>query len=235
MIEQNIRALIIDDDRDLLQLTKLLLSRAGVTVYTAPGGLDGLRQFYTHAPHLVIIDLMMPDVDGREVCRHIRQNSSVPIIMLTALTADKDIVSALDAGADDYLTKPFSPQVLLARSRAVLRRAALPPDKETVPIYDDGYLTINPNEHRVLINGKAVKLTPTEFRLLVYLFSNAKRIMTFQQILAAVWGEEYVDHNQYVHVYIRRLREKIEPEPQNPVYLTTEHGIGYQFEMPALR
>lgn len=222
--------LIIDDDLELLRLVKLLFSRAGSRVFTADNGLEGLRQLYAHQPDLVILDLMMPDMDGWQVCRQIRQLSDVPLIMLTALTGEAELIRGLDYGADDYVTKPFSPEVLLARARATLRRAALPSLAETPTIYNDGYLTIDLKQRRIAVGGQMVKLTATEYRLLAYLFQNANRPLTYQQILENVWGEAYQGNNEYVHVYLRYLRRKLEADPNNPTYLLTEHGVGYRFE-----
>lgn len=227
---QGTTVLVIDDDHTLLEMMGTILSREGATVYLADSGSEGLRLFHDHPPHLVILDLMMPKMDGWEVCRHIRQISEVPIIMLTALAQDNDIIRGLTTGADDYVTKPFSSGVLLARSRAVLRRAALPPTVGVSPTYNDGYLTIDLGERRVLVQGQTVRLTATEYRLLAYLVEHAGRVLTFDQILQNVWGEEYRGNAEYVHVYVQRLRKKLEADPHNPIYLLTEHGIGYQFE-----
>lgn len=224
------RILYIEDEPEMIELTRMVLEREGFEVLGAMGGNEGLEKIKQEKPDLILLDLMMPEMDGWEVCRHIRQISEVPIIMLTALAQDKEIIRGLAAGADDYVTKPFNPEVLLARSRAVLRRAALPPAIEASPTYNDGYLTIDLGERRVLVQGEIVRLTATEYRLLAYLVQHAGRVLTFDQILQKVWGEEYSGNAEYVHVYIQRLRKKLEPDPSSPTYLTTEHGIGYQFE-----
>lgn len=222
--------LIIDDDPELLQLVDLIFSRAGSRVFTAVNGREGLRQFYAHQPDLVILDLMIPDMDGWEICRQIRQLSDVPLIMLTVINREAEIIRGLNYGADDYVTKPFNPEVLLARARATLRRAALPPPLEAPSVYNDGYLMIDLKQHRVAVGGQIVKLTTTEYRLLAYLFQNANQALTYQQILESVWGEVYQGNTEYVHVYIRFLRRKLEADPGNPTYLLTEHGVGYRFE-----
>jgi two-component system KDP operon response regulator KdpE len=227
--------LIIDDDPTLLGIAELIFSRAGGQVYTATSGQEGLCQFYAHRPDLVLLDVMMPDMDGWQVCERIRQLSDVPIIMLTALGQDDDIMRGLDCGADDYVTKPFSLKVLAARARAILRRAALPSVTEKPATYSNGYLTIDLGQRQVVVRGEPLKLTPTEYRLLAYLLRNAGRVLTFQQILESVWGWEYQGNAEYVHVYTSRLRQKLEEDPKNPQYLLTEHGVGYSFrKLPAV-
>ena len=224
------KILIIDDDLLMLHLVGQTLSLAEGQVYSATNGPEGLKKFYVHQPNLVILDIMMPGVDGFEICRLIRQSSNVPIIMLTALGQEKDIVRGFNCGADDYVTKPFSPDVLVARVQAVLHRAALPAVVEELVVYNDGYLTIDIKQRRVRVRGESVKLSTKEYQLLVYLFENAGRILTIYQILEKVWGWEYRDNVDYVHVYVHHLRQKLEENPKSPRYLLTEHGIGYRFE-----
>jgi two-component system KDP operon response regulator KdpE len=224
------KILIIDDDPFMLHLVEQTLSLAGNQVYTSTNGPEGLKQFYVHQPDLVILDIMMPGVDGFEICRLIRQSSNVPIIMLTALGQEKDIVRGFNCGADDYVVKPFSSDVLVARVQAVLHRAALPAVVEEPVIYNDGYLTIDIEQHRVHVRGDPIKLSAKEFQLLVYFFQNAGRILTISQILENIWGWEYRDNVDYVHVYVHHLRQKLEENPKSPKYLLTEHGIGYRFE-----
>ena len=224
------KILIIDDDPDLVKLVEYSLLQQGYEVCKAYSGPDGLQQMHNHQPDLIILDIMMPEVDGWQVCRRIREMSNVPIIMLTAKGREEDIVRGLDYGADDYLTKPFSIKELLARVRAVLRRAALPPSTEAAMTYDDGYLTVNLAERRVTVRGEPVKLTPTEYRLLACLVENAGRVLTYRQLLENVWGWEYMNDVDYVRIYIWRLRQKIEKTPSQPQYILTEHGVGYRFE-----
>lgn len=228
MADQKI--LIVDDDVALLRMVKRALTEADYQVITAANGQEALRQFYDQRPDLVILDVMMSKMDGWETCRSIRQLSNVPIIMLTAQGSDADIMRGLDLGADDYVVKPFSLNVLLARVRAALRRATLPASEEEAIAYHDDYLTIDLDKRRVLVNAQPIKLTATEFKLLAYLVRNAGRVLTFTQILENVWGWEYRDSIDYVHVYTSHLRQKLEPEPRNPRYLITEHGVGYVFE-----
>lgn len=225
--------LIIDDEQSILRWLAGVLSQAGYQTYTAIGGPDGLRKFYTLRPDLVILDLMMSDVDGWTVCERIRQVSTVPMILLTGLSQENLIIRGLEYGADDYLIKSCSLEMLLAKVRTVLRRAALPPTAQNAVTYSDNRLTIDLDKRRVLIMGEPVKLSATEYALLVYLFQNAGQVLTFQQILEQVWGETDHGNIDYVHVYISHLRRKLEANPKKPVYLLTEYGVGYRFEKQA--
>ena len=227
---QSKKILVIDDDVNLGQAIKLTFVRAGSEVFTAVDGRDGLRQFYEHRPDLVILDVRMPDIDGWETCRQIRLLSNVPVIMLTTMDKDQDVLRGFDYGADDFVTKPFSRDVLLARARAVLRRVELLSEGDDHSIYNDEYLNIDLHKRRVLVNGEQIQLTATEFRLLSYLMKNAGQILTYQNILDKVWGWEYQDSIDYVHVYISHLRRKLEADPRSPHYVITERGIGYRFE-----
>lgn len=225
---QGKRILIIDDDPALVHLLEIKYSRAKAQVYTATNGIEGLREFYSCQPDLVLLDLMMPQMDGWEVCRHIRQFSEVPLIIFTALGQDKNMVRGLDAGATDYVTKPVNPDVLLARSRAALRQGTTSSQKRD--LYSDDYLTINLNTREVYVDGKPIKLTAKEYGVLACLIQNVGQVVTVQQVLEKVWGWEYGDSIDYVHVYISRLRQKLEVDPKHSKYLLTEHGVGYRFE-----
>lgn len=227
---QNAKILVIDDDPEILELLELFLSRAGAQTFTARNAQDGLRQFYECRPDLVILDLMMPGMDGWEVCERLRQLADVPIMMLTALSSSQDMVRGLDCGADDYVAKPFEKQVLLARVRALLRRVGRPATEAPPGMYDNGHLAIDLEGRRVSVRRQPVRLTPTEFKVLSYLAGNASRVLTHEQILKRVWGPECQDSAQYVHVYIHRLRQKLEEDPAEPRYLITEPGVGYRFE-----
>lgn len=227
---QNKKILVIDDDVNLGQAIRLTFARTGAEVFTAVDGRDGLRQFYEHRPDLVILDVRMPDIDGWETCRQIRLLSNIPIIMLTTLDKDEDVLRGFDYGADDFVTKPFSRDVLLARARAVLRRVELLNEADDQTIYHDDYLNIDLRKRRVVVDGEQTQLTATEFRLLSYLLQNAGQVLTYQNILDKVWGWEYQDSIDYVHVYISHLRRKLEADPRNPRYVLTERGIGYRFE-----
>ncbi len=227
---QGKKILVIDDDVSLCQTIKFTFTRVGAEVVTATDGREGLQQFYRHRPDVVLLDVRMPDVDGWETCRQIRMLSNVPIIMLTTLHRDEEIVRGLDLGADDFVSKPFSREVLLARARAVLRRVDQPVADENVTGYNDEYLTVNLERRKVSVGGKTVQLTATEFRLLSFLLQNAGQVLSYQTILDKVWGGEYRDNVDYVHVYLSHLRRKLEADPRNPRYLVNERGIGYRFE-----
>lgn len=227
---QGTRILVIDDDISLCQTIKYTFSRVGADVITATDGRDGLQQFYRYRPDLVLLDVRMPGIDGWEACRQIRLMSSVPIIMLTTLHKDEEIVRGLDLGADDFVTKPFSREVLLARARALLRRTEQINAEPTMTGYSDNYLTVNLEKRRIFVQGKQISLTSTEFRLLSYLMQYADQVIPYQTLLNKVWGEEYQDNIDYVHVYLSHLRRKIEADPRSPRYLVNERGIGYRFE-----
>jgi two-component system, OmpR family, KDP operon response regulator KdpE len=221
--------LVVDDDYDIRQITTVTFQRAGAKVITAANGAEGLRKFYTHKPDLVVLDIMMPGENGWDICREIRKLSDVPLIMITALHRDEEIIRSLDAGADDFVTKPFSIDVLSARARAVLRRSHPVLEDSRPTSYEDADLQICLEERQVFMNQQPVKLTPKEFKLLAYLLNNSDRVLSFNQILENVWGWEYIDSPDYVHVYVSHLRQKIENDPKNPRYLITEHGMGYRF------
>lgn len=229
------KILVIDDDVFVREIVSETMQQEGAVVFTAENGQEGLRQFYATQPDLVLLDVMMPHMTGWEIGRQIRQLSNVPIIMLTSLSKEEDIVRGLDYGAVDYVTKPFSPKVLAARIRAALRQSSQEPAArdEKAATFHDGYLTIDLNSRLVTCNNTPLKLTKTEYRVLAYLVQNAGLVLTFEQILENVWGWDYQDSIQYVHVYVSRLRQKIEPDPQNPHYLLTEYGTGYRFKKMA--
>ena len=223
------KVLVIDDDPELCQLVSLIFKKAGAQANIARDGLEGISKLFTFRPDLIILDVMMPKIDGVEICKRIRYVSDVPLIMLTALNHEQQMLHGLEAGADDYLSKPFNADILLARAKTVLRRVEQPNGHNNGFEYNDGYLRIDYESHHVLIKGKRTKLTPIEFRLLVYLARNAGKVLTFQQILTNVWGQEYQGSIDYVHVYISHLRGKIEKNPKDPNYILTVHGVGYIF------
>lgn len=224
------RVLIVDDDVHLCQMLILIFERAGAVVYAANDGRDGLRRFFNYRPHLLLLDINLPDINGWEVCRQIRLLSQTPILMLSSARKNEDVIHGLDLGADDYLTKPFDIDVLLARSRAILRRANGSPRQVPLSVYSDGYLTIDFSSRRVFADGQPVKLNAKEFQLLSYLAQNDGHILTDGQILERVWGRADLDAAEHVHLYIDYLRKKLEPDPQRPRYLVTERGVGYRFE-----
>lgn len=229
---QGKKILVIDDDIYIRDIVTETMNQEGAEVITAENGQDGLRQFYASQPDLVVLDVMMPHITGWEICRQIRQLSDVPIIMLTSLSKEDDVIRGLDYGAVDYITKPFSAKILAARVRTALRQVTQVDsgEKNKGLDFEDSYLAIDLEGHRIALNGEPIKLTKTEYRVFAYLVHNAGVVLTFQQILENVWGWDYQDSIQYVHVYISRLRQKIEPDPQNPRYLITEYGTGYRFD-----
>jgi two-component system KDP operon response regulator KdpE len=225
------KILIVDDNPRLLEAVQQTFEKEGYQVIVAYDGQEGMRVAYAERPDLVILDVMMPRLDGWQVCQRVREMSDVPIIMLTAKMEEEDIIKGLTLGADDYLTKPFGVNELLARVRAVLRRArtgALPSSSRVT--YHDDYLFIDLDARRVVVNGELVDLTPTEYKLLALLVENEGRALEFREILENVWGFEYVDDVEYVRVYVWHLRRKIEPDPKRPRYLINELNVGYRFE-----
>jgi two-component system response regulator VicR len=232
---QRKKILIIDDEPGMLRLLEQIFFRAGYQVHVATNGREGLSRFHNLQPDLVVLDVMMPIMDGWQTCSYIRRLSNTPIIMLTALGWEDDVVRGLDAGAVDYVVKPFSSKVLLARVKAALRQATPPSRLEKPAIYDDGYLIIDLDEHQVFVRGEPLRLTATEYRLLAYLCQNAGKLLTPQQILENVWGWTCEDEEECVRVYIWRLRRKLEQDSKNPQYLLTEHGKGYRFQKNPLQ
>jgi len=224
------KVLLIDDDVNLLQLASIIFKKEGAQIITARDGLEGMSKLFTHQPNLIILDVMMPGMNGFEVCERIRQVSDTPLIMLTALNHEQEMLQGLEAGADDFLSKPFNAEILLARARTVLRRSEHMKSQAENFNYNNGHLSIDVERRDVLIKGKRTKLTPVEFRLLTYLARNAGKVLTFQQILANVWGDEYRGSLDYVHVYISHLRRKLGEDTKSPRYIMTLHGVGYMFE-----
>ena len=226
----NITVLVVDDEKSLRDFMRRNLEVRGFNVRIASTGLEALAVFNTQNIDLVILDVMMPRMDGLETIRRIRQNSLVPIIVLSALGEEEDKIHALNLGADDYLTKPFGVGELLARVQAVLRRAhwAEPPSRQGRIVRGD--VQVDLERHEATVRGKLIELTPTEFNLLVYFMEHAGKVLPHQTILQHVWGPEYGPEHEYLRVYVGRLRQKIEVDPTSPRYLITERGIGYSFE-----
>jgi len=225
------KILIIDDDPAFVRLVEQVLTPAGFEVLTAASGAEGLRLLFSHRPNIVLLDVVMPEMDGWQTCSRIRDITDVPVIMLTAQkNAEEDVVRGLESGADNYLIKPVGKRELVGRVQAVLRRAELSlPEEQKGTTFSDGYLTVDIVQRQVLINGERVRLTPIEFRLLALLLQNAGRILTHKQLLEGVWGWEYIDDLDYVRIYIWHLRQKIEPDQSQPKYVITEPGVGYSF------
>lgn len=227
-MSQQPHVLVIDDEPQILRAVKTILTAKQFRVTTASRGQDGLTLAAAESPDVIILDLTLPDLDGIEVCRRLREWTQVPIIVLSVRDTERDKVAALDHGADDYLTKPFGIDELLARIRVALRHSAQS-KASGEPIVRSGPLVIDLAEFRVTRNGVEVRLTATEFKLLAHLAANAGRVLTHHAILTAVWGPEYAEHVEYLRVYMRQLRKKLEADPDHPEILTTEPGIGYRF------
>lgn len=223
-----IKILVVDDSKDTTWLLRRTLTDENYEVEIAQNGLDGLRLAYHFRPDLVLLDVMMPDMDGWTTLRRLREFSEVPVIMLTAVGGEKSLVQGLDSGADDYVTKPFSMEELKARIRAVLRRKGLS-EADSGPLlqFDGGQLIIDPSSQEVTVRGEVVDLTPTEYKLLLCLAYNAGRVLTPDQILDNVWGPGYEDSAANVKLYIWYLRRKIELDPADPCYIITKRGTGY--------
>jgi len=228
-MKEQIRVLIIDDEPRLREAMETYLRESGLQVISARDAKEGLGKLYLHRPHLVVLDIMMPGIDGWETCRRIKELADVPIIMLTALGQERDKIRGLDLGADDYLVKPVSLRELEARIRAVLRRHSGGEQTEPGLLYSDGHLSIDSERWEVRCEGQVVRLTATERRLLFLLAANAGRILPSSLILEKIWGPAYVGDREFVKLYIWRLRRKIEPDPSKPTYIHTDHGIGYTF------
>ena len=226
----NINVLVVDDERPLRDFVRRNLEVRGYKVLTASNGLEALAIFKNENIQLVIMDIMMPHMDGLEATRRIRQESHVPVIILTAMGEEADKVRAFDLGADDYLTKPFGVGELLGRIKAVLRRADWSEPASSEERIVRGEIVVEMEQHRVAVRGDIVELTPTEFNLLVYLMKNAGKVLHHRAILQNVWGTEYGNEAEYLRVYIGKLRQKIEMDPLKPLYLHTEHGLGYRFD-----
>ncbi len=225
------KILIVDDDPDLLEAVGLglQLQWQGVEIVTATDGERALDVFFDELPDVVLLDVGLPRLDGFEVLRRIREVSDTPVLMLTARGEELDKVRGLEIGADDYVTKPFSPLELLARIKAILRRSELPPPVRATPSFAVGDLAINFDSHEVLKGGERVPLTATEYRLLFQLVRNAGHVVPREALLARVWGDEYRDQLDYLKVYVSRLRGKLEDDPDRPRYILTERGLGYRF------
>jgi len=222
-------ALIIDDEVQIRRLLRVALEAAGYAVHDAETGQMGLQEIALRRPDVVVLDLGLPDMGGLEVLRRLREWSEVPVLILSVRNAEADKVAALDAGADDYVTKPFSTAELLARLRVAQRRAR--PAEETAVFQHEG-LTVDLVARRVTRDQREIKLTATEYALLAFFVRHAGRVLTHRQILREVWGPNSEEHRQYLRVYVTHLRQKIEPVPSTPVLILTEPGIGYRFVAP---
>jgi two-component system KDP operon response regulator KdpE len=230
------KILVADDEKAILRTLKRNLSGRGYEVITASNGEEALAQIEEALPDLIILDLMMPRMDGLEVCRRVREWSQIPIIVLSARGEEPQKVAALDLGADDYLTKPFGMDELLARIRVALRRVSQLKENAqltSIPVFVDDDLIIDFVRREVMFKDQEVKLTPKQYELLKYLAQNAGRVITHRAALVAVWGPEYGGENQYIHTFVNQLRHKIETDPVHPHHILTEPGVGYRFRSPS--
>jgi two-component system, OmpR family, KDP operon response regulator KdpE len=222
------RILVVDDEPQILRALQLKLRSAGYAVETAAGAREALAKAAMRPPEAIVLDLLLPDGSGTEVCREVRSWSTIPIVVLSAVGEEREKIAALDAGADDYVTKPFSGDELLARLRAVLRRAAPSPE----PVLEVGALRLDLEKRTVTMEGEPVSLTPIEYDLLRLFARNEGKLLTHPAILREIWGPAYGEESNYLHVYVSHLRRKIEPDPARPRYLLTQPGVGYRLVDP---
>jgi two-component system KDP operon response regulator KdpE len=222
--------LVVDDEPRMVQFITMNLELEGFRVVTAATGYEALEKVTRELPDLVILDIMMPDMDGFETLRRIREVSAVPVIFLSVKGEEFDRVRGLDLGADDYMTKPFSPRELVSRIKAVLRRTEAKTITSGSEIVVDDELRINFDQRKVIVRGQEIPLRPTEYRLLYQLVTNAGKLLSHETLLSRVWGPEYRDEDHYVRLYITYLRQKIEKDPKNPQYILSERGLGYRFK-----
>jgi len=222
--------LVVDDEPRMVQFVSMNLDLEGFRVVSATNGYEALEKVTRELPDLVILDIMMPDMDGFETLKKIREVSTLPVIFLSVKGEEFDRVHGLDLGADDYMTKPFSPRELISRIRAVLRRTEAKTLATTSEITVDENLRINFDQRKVIVRGQEVRLRPTEYRLLYQLVNNAGKLLSHEMLLSRVWGPEYRDEDHYVRLYITYLRQKIEEDPKNPRYILSERGLGYRFK-----
>jgi DNA-binding response OmpR family regulator len=227
------KILVVDDEPHILELVRYNLTQEGFEVLTAHDGAQAVTRARETQPDLIILDIMLPYVDGLEVCRQLRRASAVPIIMLTAKGGELERVVGLEIGADDYVTKPFSPRELVARVRAILRRTAGDASPAHLGPLRGGGLTLDPATHEVTLDGRSVDLTAKEFELLRLLLSHPNRVFTRDFLLEHIWGYDYYGSTRTVDMHISRLREKIEDDPASPTYIVTVRGVGYKFKAPS--
>ncbi len=223
------KVLVVEDETSYSEALSYVLRKEGFDVAIAETGPDALTEFERNGADIVLLDLMLPGLPGTEVCRQIRQTSSVPIIMVSAKDSEVDKVVGLELGADDYVTKPYSPRELVARIRAVLRRGSVD-EVDDASALETGHVRMDVDRHLVTVDGEIVKLPLKEFELLEYFMRNAGRVLTRGQLIDRVWGADYVGDTKTLDVHVKRLRAKIEPDPANPMNLTTVRGLGYKLE-----
>jgi DNA-binding response OmpR family regulator len=228
MIEMSKKIFVVDDEPQIVKVLKAYLENAGFQVVTASDGKTALLTFQREKPDFMILDLNLPGMDGLDICRAVRRESNIPILMLTARVEEADRLIGLELGADDYVVKPFSPREVVARVRTIFRRTMAEPTK--VEIIQTGELTIDLEQHTVNLAGKAIELTPTEFEILVTLAKQPKRVFSRLQIMEQAQGDAYEGYERTIDAHIKNLRFKLEPNPKKPVYIQTVFGLGYKFE-----
>lgn len=221
--------LVVDDEARMIRFIRMNLELEGYQVIEANNGVEALEQVRQHVPDLIVMDVMMPELDGFETLRLLREFSTIPVVLLTVKSEEEDRIHGLELGADDYITKPFSPRELSSRVHAVLRRADWPAPPPRTILQIDDRLKVDFNRHQVIVNDERVDLRPTEYRLLSHLIQNAGWVVPHDTLLAKVWGYEYRDETHYLRLYINYLRKKIEEDPAKPKYILTERGVGYRF------
>ncbi len=222
--------LVVDDEPRMVRFVRMNLELEGCRVIQSANGLDALEKVRVDIPDMVLLDVMMPEMDGFETLRHIRETSTVPVIMLTVKSEEDDLIKGLELGADDYVTKPFSPRELISRMKAVLRRVEMEsPSTASNVLTIDLDLSVDFQRHEAIVRGERIKLRPTEYRLLYHLVNNPGWVMTHEMLLSKVWGYEYRDDSHLLRLYITYLRKKIESNPSEPKYILTERGVGYRF------
>jgi DNA-binding response OmpR family regulator len=224
------RILIIDDERSVHDVARAYLEREGYEVLSAIGGREGLALAQALQPRLIVLDLMLPDLSGEQVCAELRRDSDVPIVMLTAKSTEDDRIRGLDRGADDYLVKPFSPRELVARVRALLRRSGgdMRPAGDPALRFDGGRLLLDPERHQAVVDGQSIELTPSEFKLLLALARSPGRVFSRFELINRVQGHDYDGYERTIDAHVKNLRRKIEPDAARPRYVQTVHGVGYR-------
>lgn len=228
--KQNRIILVVDDEPRIVEAVSMNLDLEGYQVSCASNGYEALEKVTSELPDLIILDVMMPEMDGFETLKKIREISSIPVVMLTVKGEETDKVRGLELGADDYVTKPFSPKELIGRVKAVIRRTEIPSPVPKTEIRVDDNLSIDFGRRKVIVRGKEIHLRPTEYRLLYHLVSNAGRVLTHETLLRRVWGYQYSNEDQYLWLYVTYLRQKLEEDPKHPKYILGERGIGYRFK-----
>lgn len=229
MDNMNFKILVVDDEEKIVEVIESYLHKEGFQVFKAYNGRKALELYNDKQPDLIILDLMLPDISGEDICRQIRSTADTPIIMLTAKVEEENILTGLNIGADDYVTKPFSPRQLIARVHAVLRRAKVTSLNEQLLAFNNGDLIINQENHTILKDGKNVNLTPVEYEILLRLANHPKKVFTREELISFVLGDDYEGYDRTIDTHIKNLRQKIETNSKEPSYILTVYGVGYRF------